>query len=64
MVTNKDIQIYQQIWGESLPRRFPIEVEVDGKTILIFKSEWEDILARVAEEQYEQYMKEANNNAG
>lgn len=55
MVTEKDIQIYQQIWGESLPTRFPIEVEVDGKMILICKSEWEDVLARVAAEQYEMY---------
>ena len=55
MVIEKDIQIYQQIWGESLPRRFPMEVEVDGKMILIFKSEWEDVLARVTAEQYEMH---------
>lgn len=60
MVTEKDIQIYQQIWGESLPRRFPVEVEVEGTTILVSKVQCEDILSRVATEQYEQYLQEVH----
>ncbi len=58
MVTKREIQIYHQIW-ESLPRRYPVEVWVDRESVLIYKSQWEDILARVAEEQYQEYLKEA-----
>lgn len=62
MVTNREIQIYHQIW-KLLPHRYPVEVWVDREPVLIYKSQWEDILARVAEEQYQQYMKEAESNA-
>lgn len=59
MVTNIEVEIYHSLWNCPRPRRFPVEVYAGGEYIMVSKSKWEDILARVAEEQY---MKEADNN--
>ena len=60
MVTDIEAKIYHQIWGRGIPRRFPVEVEVEGTTILVSKAHWEDILSRVATEQYEQDLQEVH----
>lgn len=60
MVTDIEARIYHQVWGRGIPRRFPVEVEVEGTTILVSKAQCEDILSRVATEQYEQYLQEVH----
>ncbi len=59
MVTNIEVEIYHSLWNRPRPHRFPVEVYAGGKYIMVSKSQWEDILARVAEEQYQDYLKEA-----
>ena len=62
MVTEFEAKIYHQIWRRGIPQRFPVVVEMEGFTLLVGESQWEDILARVAEEQYQEYMKGEQQN--
>ncbi|MBQ8802185.1 MAG: hypothetical protein IJZ53_00930 [Tyzzerella sp.] len=64
MVTDVEVAIYHYLWNYPKPIEFPIDIYIGNQYITLWGPEWEEIQAKVAEEQYQEYLKEANNNAG
>lgn len=63
MVTDIEIAIYHYLWNYPKPIQFPVDIYVGGTYITLWGLEWEEIQAKVAEEQYQAYLKEAKSNA-